>query len=143
MSNKFEEYISKDIKKPYQVEHIWADNFEEHKDEFEQRDEFEQWRNKIGALLLLPEGFNQSYGTLSYEEKLPHYFGQNLLAKSLSPQCYEKNPNFLRFIQETNLPFKSHEHFKKKDIEERQELIKQILYKIYNIKIFDEISNLN
>lgn len=142
MPNKFEEYISKDIKKPYQVEHIWADNFEEHKDEFEQRDEFEKWRNKIGALLLLPEGFNQSYGALPYKEKLPHYFGQNLLAKTLTTQCYEKNPNFLRFKEEFNLSFKAHPEFKKKDIEERQELIKQILTKIYNVEIFDEIVNM-
>jgi len=142
MPNKFEEYISKDIKKPYQVEHIWADNFEEHKDEFEQRDEFEKWRNKIGALLLLPEGFNQSYGALPYKEKLPHYFGQNLLAKTLTTQCYEKNPNFLRFKEKFNLPFKAHPEFKKKDIEERQELIKQILTKIYNVEIFDEIVNM-
>ncbi len=140
MPNKFEEYVSKDIKKPYQIEHIWADNFDEHKDEFEQRDEFEQWRNKIGALLLLPEGFNQSYGALPYEQKLPHYFGQNLWAKTLTPQCYQKNPNFLKFKEKYNLPFKPHPTFKKKDIKERQELIKQILEIIYDIKIFDDIA---
>lgn len=140
MPNKFEEYISKEIAKPFQVEHIWADNFEEHKDEFEQRDEFEEYRNRIGALLLLPEGFNQSYGALSYEKKLPHYFGQNLLAKTLYPQCYERNPNFLKYIEISKLPFKPHENFKKKDIEERQLLYQKILEEIYTMDIFDEIS---
>lgn len=140
MPNKFEEYISKEIAKPFQVEHIWADNFEEHKDEFEQRDEFEEYRNRIGALLLLPEGFNQSYGALSYEKKLPHYFGQNLLAKTLCPQCYERNPNFLKYIEISKLPFKPHENFKKKDIEERQLLYQKILEEIYTMDIFDEIA---
>lgn len=140
MPNRFEEYISKEIKKPFQVEHIWADNFEEHKDEFEQRNEFEEYRNRIGALLLLPEGFNQSYGALSYEKKLPHYFGQNLLAKTLCPQCYERNPDFLKYIELSKLPFKPHESFKKKDIEERQLLYQKILEEIYTLDYFDEIS---
>ena len=132
-------YIERDNKRPFQVEHIWADNFEEHRDEFDQRDEFEKWRNKIGALILLPEGFNQSYGALPYEEKVPHYFGQNLLAKTLSPQCYERNPDFLRFKEESGLPFKPHEHFKKRDIEERQYLYQKICEQIYDLRVFDEI----
>jgi len=144
MADNIKACIGKDVSsKPLQIEHIWSDNFEEHKDEFDQRDEFEEWRNKIGALLLLQEGFNQSYGALPYEEKLPHYFGQNLLAKTLSPQCYERNPNFLKFIKETNLPFKPHKHFKKKDIEERQKLYQKICEQIYDVSIFDEIINKN
>jgi hypothetical protein len=35
----------------------------------------------------LPKPFNDSYGALPYEEKLPHYYAQNLLARSLHPQC--------------------------------------------------------
>jgi hypothetical protein len=133
-------YINRDIEKPFQIEHIWSDKFEDHKDEFEQRDEFEEWRNKIGALLLLPEGFNQSYGALPYAKKLPHYFGQNLLAKTLSLQCYERNPDFLRYKETSGLPFKAHEDFKKKDIAERQKLYQKILEEIYDFKVFDEIA---
>jgi len=135
-TNGFKKYISK----PFQIEHIWADKFEDHRDEFEQRDEFENYRNKIGALLLLPEEFNQSYGALPYEQKLPQYFGQNLLAKTLTPQCYEHNPRFIRYKEDSGLPFKPHERFKKKDIDERQELYQKILEEIYNLKVFDEIA---
>jgi len=134
--NRFEEYISK----TYQVEHILADRFEDYRDEFEQRDEFEKWRNKLGALILLPEGFNQSYGDLPYEEKLPHYFGQNLLAKSLHPQCYEKNPKFLKYIKDCYLPFKPYKQFKKKEIEERQILYRKLSEQIYDLKMLDEIA---
>lgn len=140
INSKFEDYVRKDVDKPFQVEHIWSDKFED-QDEFEQRDDFEKYRNKIGALILLPEGFNQSYGALPYEQKLPHYFGRNLLAKTLSPQCYERNPNFLQYKEKSGIPFKPHEHFKKKDIEERQELYEKILEEIYNLKVFDEIAN--
>ncbi|MBI2653584.1 DUF262 domain-containing protein [Candidatus Woesearchaeota archaeon] len=136
---KFNNYVDPDLKKPFEIEHIWANSFEEHRDEFEQRDEFENFRNSIGALLLVQRGFNQSYGDLSYEEKLSHYYGQNLLAKSLNQQCYDRNPNFINYIKNSNLPFKYHQHFKRKDILDRIELYTAICEEIYNIEKFDLI----
>lgn len=141
INSKFEDYISRDIDKPFQVEHIWSNKFEEHKDEFEQKNDFDDYRNKIGALLLLPEGFNQSYGELPYEEKLPHYFGQNLLAKTLNPQCYERNPSFMKYKEESKLPFKPHPHFKKGDIIERTQLYQKICEEIWNNEVFNNIAN--
>lgn len=140
MTSNFENYISREIAKPFQVEHIWSDKFEEHRDEFEQKIDFEEYRNKIGALLLLPEGFNQSYGDLPYKDKLPHYFGQNLLAKTLNLQCYKKNPSFLKYKQESGLFFKPHANFNKKDILERQKLYKEICEEIWSLKEFDKIA---
>ncbi len=139
VSSKFEDYISRELEKPFQVEHVWADKFEEHKDEFDQKNDFEEYRNKVGALLLLPKGPNQSYGDLPYEAKLPHYFGQNLLAKTLNSQCYKKNPSFLTYKDESKLPFKPHPNFKKKDVVERQNLYQQILEQIYTLDEFDKI----
>jgi hypothetical protein len=81
--SNFENYISDSIKKPYQIEHIWSDNFDEHQKEFDQRDEFNSYRNRIGGLLLLPKGTNQSFKDDSYHKKLPHYLKENLLAQSL------------------------------------------------------------
>lgn len=82
---------------------------------------------------MLPKDFNASYGAKSYLEKLPHYFGQNLLAASLSPLAYEKNPSFLRFVEETGLPFKPYpEGFTKADIEERQELYRRICEHVWS-----------
>ena len=140
MSSKFEDYISREIAKPFQVEHIWADKYEEHKDEFDQKIDFDEYRNKIGDLLLLPEGFNQSYGDEPYEKKLPHYFGQNLLAKSLNEKCYEKNPSFLKYISESRLLFKSCPSFKKKEVVERQKLYKKVCEEIWNLDEFDKIA---
>lgn len=141
INSKFEDYISRDIDKPFQVEHIWSDKFEEHKDEFEQKNDFDDYRNKISALLLLPEGFNQSYGESPYKEKLPHYFGQNLLAKTLNPRCYERNPSFMKYKEESKLPFKPHPHFKKGDIIERTQLYQKICEEIWNIEVFNDIAN--
>ena len=105
------DYVSEG-KGRYEVEHIWADHPEQHTDEFSHPADFAEHRNRIGGLLLLPKSFNASYGDLPYEEKLPHYNTQNLLARSLHPQCYEYNPGFLRFVQESGLPFRAHSQFK-------------------------------
>jgi uncharacterized protein with ParB-like and HNH nuclease domain len=140
ITSKFEDYISREIAKPFQVEHIWADKYEDRKDEFDQKIDFDEYRNKIGDLLLLPEGFNQSYGDELYEKKLPHYFGQNLLAKSLNEKCYEKNPSFLRYISESKLPFRACSSFKKKEVIERQKLYKKICEEIWNLSEFDKIA---
>lgn len=112
--------------KPYQVEHIWADKFEEHRDEFDQQHQFDGYRNRIGGLLLLPQGTNQSYGAITYPVKLKHYLKENLFAKSLHPETYDKNPNFKEMCKILGLPFKAHSDFKKQDIDERQELVKKI-----------------
>jgi len=139
VASRFVDYVNRgDNSKRYEIEHIWSDRFEEHKDEFAQKEEFQNFRNKIGDLILIPEGFNQSYGLLPYEQKLVHYYGQNLLAKSLSPYCYEKNPSFEKYVRESRLPFKPHEHFKRNDIVERQKLYQRICEQIWSLDAFDE-----
>ena len=122
--------------KQYEIEHIWADKFEEHNDEFDQIDTFQEWRNKIGALLLLRSGTNQSYKDASYEIKLPHYIKTNNFAKSLNELFYKNNPNANEFI--AKFGFKSHPHFKKEDIQDREELVKRICEDIWDTQYFDK-----
>lgn len=128
----FKQYTDRDISKPFEVEHLWAERYDRHEDEFATPDEFLSWRNRLGGLVLLPKGFNQSYGALPYEKKLPHYYGQNLLAKSLNPQCYENNPSFLSYLSDSKQPFRAHEQFKKTDLEERQTLYTSLAHEIWD-----------
>lgn len=128
-------YVDHPGAKPYEVEHIWADKFEEHKDEFDQLHEFENYRNRIGDLLLLPSGTNQSYGDMPYPEKVEHYVKENLLAKSLHPKAYENNPNFLRMAQDLGLKFKPHPAYAKADIDERQALLQVICEAIWGTEV--------
>ena len=116
----------------YEVEHIWADHPERHTDEFSHPADFAEYRNRIGGLLLLHKSFNASYGDLTYENKLPHYNTQNMLARSLHPQCYERNPGFLRFKEENDLPLRAYEQFKKADLEERSMLYCRLAEQIWN-----------
>ena len=116
----------------YEVEHIWANHWEQHADEFTHSADFAQLRDRIGDLLLVPKKFNASYGDLTYAEKLPHYLSQNLLARSLHKQCYEHNPGFEQFVTSSGLPFQEHPEFKKDDIEKRSLLYRKIAEKIWN-----------
>lgn len=121
----------------FEIEHIWGNKFEEHKDEFDQKEDFQEWRNSIGALILLPNGTNQSFNSNKYEEKLKHYIKENTFAQTLHSHYYEKNPNFLKSPIINELDFKSHKEFKKEDISERQELVKRICEKIWDTNYFE------
>jgi hypothetical protein len=124
--SRYTDYATMGKKDAYEIEHIWADHAERHEDEFSHPSEFAEYRNRVGGLLLLPKSFNASYGDLTYSEKLPHYNGQNLLARSLHEGAYDHNPGFLRFIERTGLPFKPLPEFNKADLDSRQELYAQL-----------------
>lgn len=129
--SRYMDYVSEG-KTRFEIEHIWADHPERHTDEFTHPADFAEYRNRIGGLLLLPKSFNASYGDLTYEEKLKHYNAQNLLARSLHPDCYDHNPGFLGFKQTSGLPFKPYEHFKSADLEERGTLYRLLAERIWN-----------
>jgi uncharacterized protein with ParB-like and HNH nuclease domain len=131
--SRYLEYVGEG-KARYEVEHIWANHAEQHSDEFSHPTDFADYRNRIGGLLLLPKSFNASYGDLPYADKLPHYNAQNLLARSLHPQSYKLNPGFLRFKEESALPFTAVADFKKTDLDQRGELYRSIAERIWNPK---------
>ncbi|MCG9727863.1 DUF262 domain-containing protein [Vibrio brasiliensis] len=117
--------------KPYEIEHLWANNFDNHRDEFEQLNEFNDARNSIGALVLLPRGTNQSYSDKPYTEKVEHYIKENLLVKSLHPLAYENNPNFNKLISNNGLAFRAHAEMKMADVQTRRDLYRQIAEQIW------------
>lgn len=138
--SRLAEYIKRGGRNGYEVEHIWADHFDRHQDEFEHPADFKEYRNRIGGLLLLPKSFNASYGDLEYEKKLKHYFGQNLLARSLNPRCYDHNPGFVQLSKKFDLPFVAHDSFKKADLDARQELYQTVATQIWSPSRLQEIA---
>lgn len=130
-SPRYSEYSQRG-KNGYEIEHIWANHPERHTDEFSHPREFQEYRDRIGDLLLLPKSFNASYGDLPYSEKREHYTGQNLLAKSLHELAYDHNPGFKRFIEESALPFRAHREFRKADLDARQTLYQKLAERIWS-----------
>lgn len=130
-ASRYEEYAQRG-RKGYEIEHIWANHSERHVEEFSHPNEFAEYRNHIGGLLLLPKSFNASYGDLPYAEKRGHYQSQNLLACSLHEHAYDHNPGFRRFIEKSGLPFHAHAEFKKMDLDERQELYRRLAERVWD-----------
>lgn len=125
MASQYDELLGRK-KVRYEVEHIWANHPERHVDEFPHEADFASYRNLIGGLLLLPKSFNASYRDNTYGQKLPHYLSQNMLARSLHPQCYVHNPGFKVFVQQSGLPFHAHESFGVADLDARGDLYREI-----------------
>lgn len=125
------EYSQRAGRSGFEIEHIWADHPERHTDEFTHPSDFQEYRNRIGGLLLLPKSFNASYGDLPYAEKREHYDSQNLLARSLQEKAYEHNPGFRRFIAESGLPFRAHAEFRPGDLDARQDLYRRLAERIW------------
>lgn len=131
-------FLDKRVKHPFQVEHIWADDYEQFKLEFSNAYEFGEYRNRFGGLILLPDDFNKSYGKKGYTEKLDGYLGQNVLAKTLHPEWYKNNPSFLQYKAQSGLPFKAYPtEFTKASLDERQELYRLICEEIWSSSRFD------
>jgi len=132
LGDGYVKYVTTRGQKRYEVEHIWADKPERHEDEFAHESEFHDYRNKIGGLLLLPKKFNASYGDLTYAEKRPHYNSQNILARTLCDEAYDRNPGLKQFIDRTGLPLQPHPEFKKADLEARQKLYLELAKRVWD-----------
>lgn len=128
----YEDYIVRSGQNAFEVEHIWADHYDRFMEEFDQQNAFDQHRNRIGGLLLLPKKINASLNDMTYNEKLPHYLKQNALAQSLHEEFYSNNPGFRQTITKHDLPFHSHDSFAKADLEERSRLYCQLAALIWS-----------
>jgi uncharacterized protein with ParB-like and HNH nuclease domain len=135
---KFDVYVNRSIKNPYDIEHIMVDHYERYTDQFDTEEEFQRTRNMFGNLVILPQDINRSLNDSDYSTKLPKYFGQNLLASSLNENCYQNNPNFLRFMASNDLSFNFHTDFTKETIKERQNLYLQLSKLIWNTDNFQK-----
>jgi hypothetical protein len=131
LNTRIEDYVNRETRNPYDIEHIWCDHFDLFKDQCEDLDDFEHHRDKFGALLILPRDKNRSYQDKTYEAKLGLYFGENMLCKTLCQECYRNNPQFLKFVAASGLPFQPVPNFGKAEIALRQNLYRQISKSIW------------
>ena len=134
VASHFEDLISEGRARPFEIEHIWADKYERFADWFAHPSDFETERNRIGGLVLLQRGINQSLNAATYENKRDAYanHGANLLARSLHPMAYQNNPAFAAFIDRTGLQFQPYDHFGPEEQQERQELYIRIAEWVWN-----------
>lgn len=140
-SDLFDKYVDRHSKNPCDIEHIWADDFSRHQNECESRQEFQEWRNHVAGLLLLPADVNRSFQDKPFEKKAPHYAKQNLYAASLTAETYQHQPKFENFRKSHDLPFKPYDTFGKAEQLERRELLKQLVHQVWNPKRLQAFMN--
>lgn len=134
LASHFEDLVSEGRARPFEIEHIWADKYEQFAQWFPHPVDFDTERNRIGGLLLLQRGINQSLGGAAYEQKRDAYLAQsaNLLARSLHPLAYKNNPSFKQLLDRTGLPFRAYDAFDPEAQHERQELYIRLAEWVWN-----------
>ena len=128
----FDKYVDRKRKNPFDIEHIWANDFGRYDNDFPTAGQFYECRDNIGGLLLLPADVNRSYQDKPFETKAPHYAKQNLFAASLTTSAYQHQPQFQAFAAREGLPFKAYEHFGKAEQQERRELVLALANRVWS-----------
>jgi hypothetical protein len=138
VGDAFWEYVRRDARDPFEIEHIMADKPERYvPNVYPDEHVFAEERNRLGALLLVPKSFNASYGALPYGEKRPHYYSQNLLAGTLTDGCYSHNPRFLDYMERSGLSFEPLADFDKNALQQRRELYRDLAAQVWSSKRFE------
>jgi uncharacterized protein with ParB-like and HNH nuclease domain len=127
----FDKYVDRKAKNPSDIEHIWANDYSRYQHECPTRQDFENWRNNVAGLLLLPADVNRSYQDKPFSDKAPHYAKQNLYAASLTASAYQHQPQFENFRVRESLLFKPYEEFGKQEQLERTELLLDLVNKVW------------
>jgi hypothetical protein len=128
----FSKYVNRKLPSRYDIEHMWSSVDSSRRAEFESASEFERYRNRIGGLLLLPARENRSLGKDSYEKRREVYLRDNLLAASLHPNAYVRNPGFRAFCAEAQLEFQPIENFDRAALDARHALYGRLCEHIWS-----------
>lgn len=140
-ADQFAEYVKRNRKNPFDIEHIWADDYGPHKKEFATEREFADCRDNIGSLLLLPADVNRSLQDKTFHMKKKKYASENFFAASLDENAYLNQPKFKSFIKKHQLPFKAYESFGVDEQLERRELIKALAELVWSPDRLQEIAD--
>lgn len=138
-TQSFDQLVVRDVKNPFDIEHIWADNYDDVKSLFASETEFHEWRDHVASLLLLPADVNRSLQDKPYEQKRPHYAKQNFYAASLDAGAYQHQPKFLQFADANQLPFESINNFTKSEQLKRRKLVAALVELVWSPSRLGEI----
>lgn len=131
-TESFDKLVNRAVKNPFDIEHIWADDFESVKTLFASEAEFVEWRNHVASLLLLPADVNRSLQDKPFAQKRAHYAKQNFYAASLDTSVYQHQPQFQQFATAHQLPFKSYATFTKTEQLARRELVAALVELVWS-----------
>lgn len=131
-TESFDKLVNRDVKNPFDIEHIWADDFAPVETLFTSEAEFVDWRNHVASLLLLPADVNRSLQDKPFDQKRAHYARQNFYAASLDASAYQHQPRFQQFAAAHELPFKAFENFTKEEQLARRHLVAALVEVVWS-----------
>jgi uncharacterized protein with ParB-like and HNH nuclease domain len=134
----FPSLIARKVKNPFDIEHIWANDYAGLGAGFKSEQEFQDWRNHVASLLLLPQDVNRSLQAKPYAAKVPQYALQNAYAASLSPALYAHQPQFESFRVSKGLPFKAFATFGVTEQQDRRQLVAALVDMVWSPKRLTE-----
>lgn len=140
-TESFDKLVNRERNNPFDIEHIWADNYAAVNTLFSSETEFVEWRNHIASLLLLPADVNRSLQDKPFEQKRAHYAKQNFYAASLDACVYQHQPQFNKFAEIHRLPFSAFEHFTKEEQLARRKLVAALVEQVWSIQRLQEAAN--
>jgi len=124
----------------HHIEHIITNN-EVNLGLFADEEEFHVQRNRLGGLLLLKGKDNISSGDELYSDKLHTYnINGTLYSQTLLEDNYKSNVEFSKFIQSEKLDFKPYNTYTKEEIEERHQLLFELVKRIWDVNIDENIN---
>jgi hypothetical protein len=92
-----DEYLSE--AKPYQIEHLFANKPERHRDEVPDLLQFRTLRNQLGGLALLPATDNASLRAMPLHEKISRYGRQHVLLGVLDKDYHDNFTDLRKFAK--------------------------------------------
>lgn len=128
----FDKLVNREVKNPFDIEHIWAEDFEAVQTLFTSEQEFSEWRNHVASLLLLPADVNRSLQAKPFDQKRAHYAKQNFYAASLDCSAYQHQPQFQQFAAAHQLPFKAFASFTKEEQMARRDLVAALVELVWS-----------
>lgn len=131
-NDNFAVLVDRTANNPFDIEHIWADDYGMHSIVFSDEKEFENLRDNAAALLLLPQDVNRSLQDKPYEYKRNVYGQQNFYAASLSDAVYAHQPQFKAYREDSALPFEPYANFTKEEHSKRAELLLMLVERIWS-----------
>ena len=139
-TESFDKLVDRKSKNPFDIEHIWPDDFDSVQQLFDNEAEFVECRNHVSSLLLLPADVNRSLQAKPFEMKRVHYAKQNFYAASLDSSIYQHQPQFKKFAEFHKLPFSSFESFTKKEQLARRELLTALVEHVWSPQRLREVA---
>jgi uncharacterized protein with ParB-like and HNH nuclease domain len=134
----FDKYVDRSHKNAFDIEHIWPDRYIDYQDSFESEQEFQDWRNHVAGLLLLPADVNRSLQDKPFSHKNKTYSTQNRYAASLNTGAYQHQPQFKAFYEVHGLDFKPYDEFGREQQEERRQLVLALANQVWSPKRLEE-----